>query len=149
MVIDRLENLGKYASLNPLFPQVIDFLNTHDLLALEPGRIELQGKELWVNVDQATPKARSEAKLEAHRAYVDIQIPLTATEEMGYTPLKNCGSEIASYNEEKDIIFFEGAAESYLHVAPGMFTIFFPEDGHAPAITTDGVRKLIFKIRNK
>ena len=30
MVVDTLENLEKYASLNPLFAQAIDFLKSHD-----------------------------------------------------------------------------------------------------------------------
>ena len=35
MVVDRLENIEKYASLNPLFAQAIEFLKSHDLNAFE------------------------------------------------------------------------------------------------------------------
>ena len=35
MVVDRLENIEKYASLKPLFAQAIEFLKSHDLNALE------------------------------------------------------------------------------------------------------------------
>ena len=38
MVVDRLENIEKYASLNPLFAQAIEFLKSHDLNALEVGK---------------------------------------------------------------------------------------------------------------
>ena len=38
MVVDTLENLEKYASLNPLFAQAIDFLKSHDLQAMERER---------------------------------------------------------------------------------------------------------------
>ena len=37
MIIDTLENLEKYVSLNPLFKEVIDFLKSNDLMTLEPG----------------------------------------------------------------------------------------------------------------
>lgn len=147
MVIDRLENLEKYASLNPLFAQAIDFLKSNDLNALEIGKIELIGKDLYVNVAQTKPKAKEEAKLEAHIDFIDIQVPLTGTEIMGYTPVKDCGPADAPYNAEKDIIFFEGLAESYIAVNPGMFAIFFPQDGHAPGITPDGVKKVIVKVK--
>lgn len=148
MVIDRLENLGRYTSLHPLFSQVIDFLkSTPDLQNLEPGKIILQGNDLWVNVDLAPAKKRADARLEAHRVYIDIQVPLTTIEEMGYTPLKECHSETAPYDAERDIIFFNSLPETYLTVKPGMFTIFFPEDAHAPAITETGVKKLIFKVK--
>ena len=64
MVVDRLENLEKYASLNPLFAQAIEFLQSHDLNAMEVGKTELKGKDLVVNVAQTTPKAKEQAKLE-------------------------------------------------------------------------------------
>lgn len=146
MVIDRLENIEKYASLNPLFAQAIDFLKSHDLNALEIGKTELS-KDLLVNVAQTKPKAKEDAKLETHRDFIDIQIPLSGTEVMGYTAAADCMPADAPYNEEKDITFFEGLAESYIAVKPGMFAIFFPQDGHAPGITPDGVKKVIVKVK--
>lgn len=44
MVVDRLENIEKYASLNPLFAQAIEFLKSHDLNALEGGKRSLKVK---------------------------------------------------------------------------------------------------------
>lgn len=146
MVIDRLENIEKYASLNPLFAQAIDFLKSHDLNALEIGKTELS-KDLLVNVAQTKPKGKEDAKLETHRDFIDIQIPLSGTEVMGYTAAADCVPADAPYNEEKDITFFEGLAESYIAVKPGMFAIFFPQDGHAPGITPDGVKKVIVKVK--
>ena len=43
MVVDKFENLEKYASLNPLFAEAIKFLKTTDLNAQELGKIKLQG----------------------------------------------------------------------------------------------------------
>lgn len=147
MVIDRLENIEKYASLNPLFAQAVEFLKSHNLDALENGKTELKGKDLLVNVTQTKPKTREEARLETHRDFIDIQIPLSDTEIMGYTPAAHCLPADAPYDQEKDIAFFEGAAESYIPVKPGMFAIFFPQDGHAPGITPDGVKKIIIKVK--
>ena len=64
MVVDTLENLEKYASLNPLFAQAIDFLKSHDLQAMEIGKTELKGKDLFVNIAQTKPKTKEEDKLE-------------------------------------------------------------------------------------
>ena len=85
MVIDRLENIEKYTLLHPLFEQAIDFLKSHDLHSLEIGKTELKGKDLLVNVAQTNPKEKENAKLETHKDYIDIQIPLSGTEIMGYT----------------------------------------------------------------
>ena len=147
MVVDTLENLEKYASLNPLFAQAIEFLKSHDLHAMEVGKTELKGADLVVNIAQTTPKAKEQAKLETHNEFIDIQIPLSGTEVMGYTPGKDCVPVDAPYNAEKDITFFEGLAETYVAVKPGMFAIFFPQDGHAPGITPDGVKKVIVKVK--
>ncbi len=58
MVVDTLENLEKYASLNPLFAQAIEFLKSHDLQAMEVGKTELKGKDLLVNIAQTKPKTK-------------------------------------------------------------------------------------------
>ena len=147
MVVDTLDNLEKYASLNPLFAQAIAYLKSTDLNAVEVGtKVELKGKDLVVNFAQANPKTKEQAKLETHNKFIDIQIPLSAVEVMGYTPAKDCVPANAPYNAEKDITFFEGLAEDYIAVKPGMFAIFFPQDGHAPAISETGVKKVIVKV---
>lgn len=147
MVLDTLENLEKYAALNPLFAQAIAFIKSNDLHAMEIGKTELKGEELIVNIAQTSPKTQEEAKLETHNQYIDIQIPLSGTEIMGFTAAKDCVPTDATYNAEKDITFFEGLAEDYFAVKPGMFAIFFPQDGHAPGITPDGVKKVVIKVK--
>ncbi|MDR2859744.1 MAG: YhcH/YjgK/YiaL family protein [Mediterranea sp.] len=147
MIIDTLDNLEKYVSLNPLFAEAAKFVKTHDLNLLELGKTELKGKDLTVNVSQTTAKTKEEAKLETHNEYIDIQIPLSGTETMGYTARKDCNPANALYNAEKDITFYSGQAESYITVEQGMFAIFFPQDGHAPGISPVGLKKIIIKVK--
>lgn len=144
MVLDTLDNLEQYASLNPLFAKAVEYLKNTDLNALSVGKIQLQGTDLVVNVAETKPKTKEEAKMETHNKFIDIQIPLSGVEIMGYTPGNTLPE--AEYNEEKDITFFPGLADSYLEVRPGMFAIFFPQDGHAPGITETGVKKIIVKV---
>ena len=114
MVVDTLENLEKYASLNPLFAQAIEFLKSHDFQTMEIGKTELKGKDLLVNIAQTKPKTKEEAKLETHRDFIDIQIPLSGTEIMGYTAAKDCIPADAPYNAEKDITFFEEIGRAHV-----------------------------------
>lgn len=144
MVVDKLENLEKYASLNPLFAKAIEYLKGIDLNAQELGKVKLQGDELVVNFSQTNPKTKEEAKLETHNQFVDIQIPLSGIEIMGYTPRADLPE--AAYDADKDISFYQGLAESYIPVKPGMFAIFFPQDAHAPGVSPDGVKKIIVKV---
>ena len=146
MVVDTLDNLEKYASLNPLFAQAIAYLKSTDLNVLEVGKTVLDN-DLVVNVQQTAPKTKEQAKLETHRLFIDIQIPLSGAEVMGYTAAKDCKPADAPYNAEKDITFFEGLADDYITVKQGMFAIFFPQDGHAPGITPAGVKKIVVKVK--
>lgn len=147
MIVDNLENLEKYTSLNPLFAQAIGFLRSTDLRTLNTGKIVLADGELFVNISEINPKTKEEAKLETHNEFIDIQIPLSETEIMGYTPAPDCRPANAPYNAEKDLTFFEGQAETYIAVKPGMFAIFFPQDGHAPGIVPETTRKIIIKVK--
>lgn len=145
MVIDTLNNLEKYVSLNPLFSQVVEYLKNYDIREVASGKIELQGKDLFVNITTAKGKSIDEAILETHKEMIDIQIPLSCAETYGYTPLHHLPE--ADYNEENDITKYEGLAESYVTCEPGMFAIFFPQDGHAPCISTETeIKKAIFKV---
>ena len=147
MIIDRLENIGKYAALHPLFPEAVAFLRSHDLATLQPGQIVLQPGRLWVNVEQIAPKAKAEALLEAHRDFMDIQLPLSHVETMGYTPEAECRPADAEYSADRDIVFFDGLARQYFTLEPGMFAVFLPGEGHAPAISDTGGAKLVFKVK--
>jgi YhcH/YjgK/YiaL family protein len=145
MVIDTLENLDKYVSLNPLFKDVLDFIKSNDLNSLEIGKHEIKGSDLFVNVQVAKGKTKEVAVLETHKKMIDIQIPLSAEETYGYTPL--CDLSDAEYNNEKDITKYEGMADTYVTCKPGEFAIFFPQDGHAPCIAgVPEIKKAIFKV---
>ncbi|MBM6674054.1 YhcH/YjgK/YiaL family protein [Marseilla massiliensis] len=145
MVIDTLENLDKYVSLNPLFKDVLDFIKSNDLNSLEIGKHEIKGSDLFVNVQVAKGKTKEVAVLETHKKMIDIQIPLSAEETYGYTPL--CDLPDAEYNNEKDITKYEGMADTYVTCKPGEFAIFFPQDGHAPCIAgVPEIKKAIFKV---
>lgn len=145
MIIDTIENLGKYVSLNPLFKDVAEFIEANDLNTLEDGKHFIKGADLFVNIQRAKGKTREQALLETHKKMIDIQIPLSTSETYGYTPLNSLPD--ADYNEEKDITKYGGAADTYITCKPGEFAIFFPQDGHAPCISDEPeIKKAIFKV---
>ena len=147
MIIDKIENLEKYASINPLFPKVVEFLKANDLNTMEPGKYEIDGKDLFVNIQMAKGKTPDEAVIETHNKMIDIQIPITAAETFGYTQREQLPE--VEYNAEKDITKIPDlAADSYVTCQPGMMAIFFPQDGHAPCIAgVPEITKAIFKVK--
>jgi YhcH/YjgK/YiaL family protein len=147
MIIDTIDNLGKYVALNPLFADVVEFLNSHDLQTLEAGKYPIKDKDLFLNLQVAKQRTKETAFLETHVEMIDIQIPVTAAETFGYTPL--CNLPAFDYNAEKDITKYgDTKAQTYVTVNPGQFAIFFPQDGHAPCITdAPEIKKAIFKVK--
>lgn len=147
MIIDTLDNLAKYEAINPLFKDVVAFIKNEDLVRMEPGKYPIKGNDLFVNIAVTKGKAPDEAVLETHKNMIDIQIPLDGPETFGYTPL--CRLPKEEYNAEKDITKFPDLmAESFIDCQPGMFAIFFPQDGHAPCITmAPEIKKAIFKVK--
>ena len=75
MIIDKLENLERYVSLNPLFAEAMAFLKATDLQAHEAGKVVLKEGELTVNFSEVGPKTKAEARLETHNEFIDIQLP--------------------------------------------------------------------------
>jgi YhcH/YjgK/YiaL family protein len=146
MIIDTIENLGKYTTLNPLFADVVEFLKSNNLQTMETGKYPIKDG-LFMNLQVAKQRNQATAVLETHVEMIDIQIPLTCAETFGYTPL--CDLPDFEYNAEKDITKYgDTKAQTYVTVNPGQFAIFFPQDGHAPCILEqEEVKKAIFKVK--
>ena len=147
MIIDTIENLSKYVSLNPLFADVVEFLKAHDLQTMEPGKYPIQNNELFLNLTIAKGRGPEKAVLETHINMIDIQIPISCAETFGYTPL--CDLPAFDYNAEKDVTLYgDTKAQTYVTVEPMQMAIFFPQDGHAPCIADNPeIKKAIFKVR--
>lgn len=146
MIIDEVKNLGKYVSLNPLFKDVVEFLNNNDLTSLAEGKTFIKGDDLFVNVQLAKGKTPEEAVMETHNKMIDIQIPIDKEEEYGYIP--RTALPDVEYNEEKDITKYPGVAGlCYVKAKPGMFCVFDTQDGHAPCIADHQIKKAIFKVK--
>ena len=146
MILSTLTQSDRYAALHPLFPRVFEYIRNTDLLELASGRYPIVGEDLFAIVESVSGRSRFEAKLECHRKYIDIQLVLEGTDEMGWKPLEDCTQPVSDYSAEKDIQFFRDAPDAWIATPPGAFCIFFPEDAHAPLVSEGQIRKVIFKI---
>ncbi len=147
MILDTIDRIGIYESISPFMEQVMKFLEETNLSTLAPGKINLQGDDLFVNVNKHKAQSRTEVPIEVHREYIDIQIPLSGNEEMGFVSGSFLSEARIPYSSDKDVAFYPGLCDTYVNVRQGMFTVFFPGEGHAPAITEKGITKLVIKIR--
>jgi YhcH/YjgK/YiaL family protein len=148
MILGSLKNTETIEKLHPLFKKAFDYLKITDLEAIpaDGSKIELDGAMLFLFVSEYQGKAHEEAKAEAHRRYIDIQVPIKGFELMGWIGLSDCNEIQMTYNPEKDLIFYGDAVSSYVQVSPGEFAIFFPEDVHAPGIGFGTIKKAVVKV---
>ena len=146
MILDSLKNAGQYKSVHPRFKQAFEFLENTDLAALPLGKIELDGANLFVNVAEVTGKTAIDAKMETHNHYIDIQVPVSAPETMGWIAANKLTQPTEQYNSEKDITFFADKASNFINVQCGEFAVFFPHDGHQPTIGEGLIKKVIIKV---
>ncbi len=146
MILATVANADRYAALHILFPRAIKFMRDTNMLALEPGIHPIVGDDLFAIVENADGRSRADAQLECHRRYIDIQLVLEGTDEMGWKALADCHNPVSDYSAEKDIQFFHDTPATWIATPPGAFCIFFPEDAHAPLASTGNIRKVIFKI---
>lgn len=147
MILDSLKNAAQYYSLHPRFKTVFDYIASHNLAAMECGRHDIDGDNIFVNVQELDLRPESEARLELHRKYIDIQLLLEGPDEIfGWSETVDCVKPEAEFDVEKDVQFFTDVPQCFYSVKKGQFSILFPEDGHAPMLGKGHVKKCIFKI---
>lgn len=149
MIIDSLENSALYEHLNPFFPKAFAYLKSLDFSKLEAGKIELEGKDLFVGISETNLKEKKDAKLEAHNNYIDIQVPVSKKEIFGWKPRQDIQTEAGPFNTEKDVQFYEDTPVTYFDLNPKNFTILFPHDTHAPCIGEGSIFKIVIKVKVK
>lgn len=75
MILDKLENADWYFDSVPGFAQFMKFFNENDLEELPACKIHLDGNDLYVNILDFKGKEEENCRMEAHKDYIDIQIP--------------------------------------------------------------------------
>ncbi len=146
MILDQLENLHKYTRIHPAFMAGLEFLETVDLDGFTSGRRDISGDRVFALGHTGQGKGLSEAKLESHRRYIDIQYSVSGIDNIGWKPVSRCVSPEGPYNNEKDIIFYSDAPDTWFGLVPGTFAVFFPDDAHAPLAVNGILHKVVIKL---
>ena len=123
MILDSLENSKRIECIHPLFKQAFDYVKSTDFSKMEDGKYDIADAGFTVSIASLFGKEKSEAAIETHKKFIDIQFPLL-----------------------QDIAFYIDKPTAYTKIYPGQFAIYFPEDGHAPGIGQGNIRKVVIKI---
>lgn len=143
MIVCRFSDLGRYAGVIRGLEEVFETVKKIDTTT--PATYPLScGKIL---VQEGTTLPREEARLEAHRQYLDIQYILEGQEFVGFAPTDTLTPD-GPFNTEKDVGFYTGPSQR-IPIQAGWCYVVFPEDAHAPRTHVDTpfhYRKLVIKL---
>ena len=146
---------GHISQPNPCrLPRAIEkalhFLRTTDFTTLEPGVVEIEGRNIFAQVLDLTTKDLHENRPEVHRRYLDIQFLAWGEEKIGIAIDTGNNQTSESLLEQRDIIFYHASEnESFIEMIPGSYAIFFPQDVHRPAChktVATPIRKIVVKV---
>jgi YhcH/YjgK/YiaL family protein len=149
MIYDTLANANLYRGVLPGIAQAFDYLSKTDFKDVPNGKYELNGSKLFAMVMRYPTRQDCDAVWESHRKYIDVQFIVAGEERFGYVPLNEAPPVTTPYSEEKDVLFYKPGSAS-LPLRAGQFAVFFPQDIHAPCLTTgekpSDVVKVVVKV---
>ena len=149
--VGTVADSAQYECLHPHFKKAFEFLRRKDLASLPNGTYKLAGDDCRAIIQDADLVPLQERKVECHRAYIDIQSPITGPEAIGVFQMDEAHLALP-FDEKSDCVVFDGPAPLMTVLRPGSFAIFFPpKGGHAPSCRApDGprrIRKVVIKVR--
>ena len=133
----------------PQIERALAYIREHGKAAAD-GKVELDGKDLYIAFQSYDTKERADCKYEAHQNYLDVQYVIEGEEVMIVTDKEGL-SEKVRYNAEKDVVFYndDKAGEAYTLKA-GDYIVVYPDDVHMPKVRSQKigrVKKAVVKIR--
>ncbi|MDD6214934.1 MAG: YhcH/YjgK/YiaL family protein [Firmicutes bacterium] len=150
MIIDTLNNCNKYEALHPGFKDAFDAIKKIMSSEFISGQIDICGKDIYASLQEYNTNISDDFKFEAHNKYIDIQFLLEGSEiimvgKRDKMQLSNC------YDEEKDIMFYiKNKNTTLAYLEQQSFAIIFPDEPHAPGISSSGkpdmVKKIVVKV---
>jgi YhcH/YjgK/YiaL family protein len=147
MIVDARTNMNRYLFLPGDLGTALAYLAERDLRSLPDGRSDIPGSGAFLTLQDRRTVRPSEEPFEVHRMFVDVHILLEGEEWIGYAPVTE-GTPLGPYDAESDRSVFTGRG-SFFRATPGLFFVFFPQDGHKTCIameTRGMVRKIVVKV---
>ncbi len=146
--VNQKEFARQYFMNQDRWDKAFKFLAITDLTKIALGRYELDGRNLYLSVDEYLTKDEENTRFEAHRKYADIQFLVFGEEKIGIAALENT-KETILYDSLKDVVFLSAIQNSYRIASSDRFFVFFSNDAHRPGVkvtVNSKVRKIVVKV---
>jgi YhcH/YjgK/YiaL family protein len=147
MIVDKLENIGKYASVLKDADKLSAFFASNPTL-VEGTTVEVPDTSYEFGPFRFESELSEEKRWEIHHTQNDIHIAVKGREVVGWIPV-DLLSESVGYTEDIDCEFFtDDIVGSDILLEEGWFLLVEPKDAHKPsvkALGVDGGVKIVIK----
>ncbi|MDM3467364.1 N-acetylneuraminate anomerase [Citrobacter sp. Cb041] len=149
MMSDELRSLPS-AGLHPVLQQALTLAVAANPQEKTPGRYELQGDNIFMNVMQFATQSPEQKKAELHREYIDIQVLLSGEERILFGMTDSARQCEEMHVEDDYQLCSLIADEQAMVLKPGRFVIFMPGEPHKPGCVVKApmdIKKVVIKVR--
>jgi len=147
MIYGTIEKEETYDFLTDRLKKCFAYIKEHSLEAMELGRYELEGDDLYMNLQELETQPLEGKPFEAHRRYLDLHYIVSGAERIDVNFLGRMRQE--TYHEDRDLAVLTGEPSGSVLLKKGDFMICWPVDAHRPAGMENApqrIRKAVFKI---
>ncbi|WP_080797046.1 YhcH/YjgK/YiaL family protein [Arabiibacter massiliensis] len=150
MLASTIGHVADNDYLSARFKSAFAFLKRADLASLPLGRVDIDGDEVFANVQEYATVPAGEKLMEAHRRYYDVQFVVSGEEVMEYAPLEGLAAA-QPFDEGSDFgLYLPPDRPSSIVLRAGDVAVLAPEDAHKPGCALAAparVRKVVVKVR--
>ncbi len=151
MILDILENANQYAGIHPGVARALEEMKRFTPDNYGDGRVEVDGDNVFLLLNNYETHPKSESMAEAHRKYIDVMYMVEGVETIYVKNVEKLRCVTEEYTEENEALIAETDDDATaVRLEAGYFVVLFPQDAHSPACDADGkhtVKKIIGKVR--
>jgi biofilm protein TabA len=146
MVFGQYNQADTYQSFlgHPVWRKALSWIQENGK-TLPEGEHEIEGRNLYANIQALPTIPLSEGVFEEHQQYIDLHYCIEGGEMIAYAPTEILAEQTA-YEPSKDYqLFTPKRYTSTCLLQPDSFAIFFPGEKHMPKLQ-DGIQKNVRKV---
>ena len=151
MILDKLENAARYAAVSAGIVKAVEAAKKLSAKGYIPGRVEIDGDNVYLNCAEYDTHEKAGALTEAHRAYLDVMVMIDGCETVYVKRTEALRNVTKPYDATIDALLADTDADtSAVRLCAGDFLVLFPEDAHAPGCHADTpchIKKVIGKVK--
>jgi YhcH/YjgK/YiaL family protein len=147
MIVDTIENIGRYMTLGSIFAKALNLLSNIDQNS--------KNCDYWIDdnirviINDYETKINNDNKFEVHSKTIDIQYPLRGEELVQWVE-ENESKVVSKYEVDFDRKYHTSSKRvTDLTIGKNKFVVFFPGELHNPGLATYNpikIKKLTIKI---